>query len=604
MVRRSFGWAQDASNLDSLRRVIQILIPGTETNRRAEELVGRYVIDGELRVKMRLALASGGRQPYMLLKGSTGVQMSVEENMRVFGLCEEEAEAKTQKGGRANESCTGLAQLALSAQKKQYDKPYQSDWSTESYLKLAIALGLLDWEGETDTCAVTELGSVVANSAGQELKQAYTFVMMTYPPAVRVLQILAQDMKPHTKFDIGGQLGFIGEAGFDSLGIGPFLWYLQYADAGERGRIKSNKEKMCDKYARMTCSMLAALGLVQSVQSNVTAEFAGEVLHLEKMRAYKITPLGYDALRNSYGNSSHAQIPRKVLYETLATAAPDVAFLRYRRAHIIEAVARKPRSFEEIQEILRTAGIEASEAVIRNDISGLVNIGLRIEEKHGRYLMKDIVEGLKIPSEPVDKTEITAIKERVAERVTHIDPKYYELIDLAFLGGKAGHSADFEELTAQLLTDELCYSGRHLGGSNKPDVAAYHGEDGLLIDTKAYENGFSISGAQRDEMSRYINDNQKRDAAINPNRWWEIYPDCVKHFNHLFVSSFFVGKYKQQLQVIAHDKGEDGACITAENLLYLADMLKSQKIKYEDVKHLMKNDEIIISQSGLGGEEK
>lgn len=595
MARRSFGWAQDASNLDSLRRVIRVLIPGTVENISKIQLIKKYVVNEDLKEKMIKALNNGGSYPYILLKGTSGSQMTVEENMKVFGLDLSMAEAKTRKGGRSNASCTGITQISLPAQTKIYDKPYQSDWSAESYLKLAISMGLLSWNASDDTCTVTEAGLLIATTFDDKLKGAYIEAVLTYPPAIRVLQILSEDMLPHTKFEIGSKLGFIGEAGFDSLDTGYFLWFLASANTSSKKEIKANKEKMCDKYARMTCSLLISLGLVKSVRKSVTAKFAGETYGPEILQAYQITPEGYDALNNSYGNSSHKQIPRLVMYETLATAAPDYAFLRYRRANIIKIISTKPKTLYEIQTELSSLQIDTSIEVIKTDIAGLKNIGLRIWNIGEKFILKDIIIGLNIKSERISKPEITEIKDRVIDKVKHVNPKYFELIDLAFLGGKHGQSTDFEELTAELLTDELAFGGQHLGGANKPDIAVYYDTDGFIIDTKAYEKGFSITSHQRDEMSRYINDNQKRDSNINPNEWWKIFPNSVTHFNHIFISSFFTGQFIQQLQYIARDKGEDGAAITTENLLYLADELKTKKRQYEDIKNIIKNVEIVIN---------
>lgn len=594
MFKRSFGWAQDASNLDSLRRIIQVLIPGTTENKSKIQLIKRYVIDEKLRSEMIAALTKGEGYPYMLLKGTSGSQMTVNENLRVFGLDLERATQKTEKGGRANSSCTGIIQISLPAQTKLYVKPYQSDWSAESYLKLAVSLGLLHWNSRDDTCNITETGFLIARTEGKELREAYINTMMTYPPAIRILQILSEDMLPHTKFELGAKLGFIGEAGFDSLDTGYFLWCLASSSPSQRKEIKANKEKTCDKYARMTCSMLSSLGLVKSVRKPVEAIFAGENYGTEILQAYQITPEGHNTLHNSYGNSSHKQIPRRITYETLATAAPDRSFLRYRRANIIRIISKKAKSLSEIQTELSAVKIDASLQVIKNDITGLINIGLRIQNTAEKFLLKDIIMGLEFHRERIAKPKITEIKGRIIERIKHIHPRFLELVDLSFLGGKQGQSTDFEELTAELLIDELAFKGQHLGGANKPDIAVYYGSDGFIIDTKAYEKGFSITSHQRDELSRYINDNQKRDPKINPNEWWKVFPTSVIHFNHLFVSSFFTGLFVQQLQYIARDKGEDGATITTENLLYLADKLKSEAMKYEDIKTLMNNQEIII----------
>lgn len=593
-MKRTFGWAQDASNLETLRKVIRGLIKDTDENTELQKLVLKYVVDENLANRMLDALTQGVDYPYTLLKGTSGVQLSVEQNIELFDLSKNAAIQKTKKGGRANASCTGIIQLSLPAQNKSYYKPYQNDWSAESYLKLAISLDLIQYDAQKDVCNITKIGNLVATTDGKELEKNYISAMMVYPPAVRVLQILAEDMQAHTKFDIGSKLGFIGEAGFGSLDMGYFLWSLNFAESNNRSKIKSNKEKMCDKYARMTCSMLISLGLVAKARKSITAEFAGITYGPEELLAYKITPKGYDVLNNSYGHSSHSKVLRLVMYETLATAAPDREFLRFRRANILQYLSKKCKSLDEIRIFLNSKGVAASNAVIENDLCGFRNIGLRIEKIGDKYKLQDNIYGLEIPKINVSKREVTEVKERVIERVKNIPHRYFEMVDLAFLGGKQEQSREFEEITAELLTEELLFKGEHLGGSNKPDIAVYYNQDGIIIDTKAYEKGFSISAHQRDEMSRYINDNQKRDLSINPNAWWEVFPISVSHFNHLFVSSFFTGQFSQQLSYIAQDKGQNGAAITAENLLYLADELKSGVRKYEDVKKLMQNTEIII----------
>ena len=596
MARRSFGWAQDASSLESLTRILKVLVPNTAENINKQALIKQYVVDDDIKSSMLKFLNDGKDYPYTLLKGTGGKQMTIDENMKVFGLERTVAEQKTKKGGRANSSCTGIIQISLPAQTKKYDKPYQNDWSAESYLKLGISLNLLTWDSDNDTCNVSEQGLQIALE-GDEKKQKLIYInsMMSYPPAVRILQILAKDMTTYTKFDLGSKLGFIGEAGFDSMDIGFYLWHLNVSDKSKRAKARQNKEKMCDKYARMTCSMLLYLGLIETSYIMVSGKkIAGIEYGSERLMAYRITPEGYDAIMNSYGNSSHKQIPRRVLYETLSTAAPDRNYLRYRRANIIRLLQKKKRELGEITQELNNIGIETYDSVVEADIKGLINIGLRIELEANFYTLKDIVEGLTIPETIENKPEVTQVKDRILQKLRSIDKKYIELVDLAFLGGIRGQSNDFEELTTELLITELNYIGAHLGGSNRPDIAVSYKEDGLIIDTKAYEKGFAISAHQRDEMSRYINDNQKRDKSINPNEWWKIFPASVTHFNHLFVSSYFTGQYEKQLKIISADKKEDGACITAENLLYLAEKLKIGNLDYKNVKHLMNNNEIII----------
>ena len=76
----------------------------------------------------------------------------------------------------------------------------------------------------------------------------------------------------------------------------------------------------------------------------------------------------------------------------------------------------------------------------------------------------------------------------------------------------------FERL--ELKEGDIVYvdiNGKAVPAIYGKDDKIYYEADGFIIDTKAYEKGFSITSHQRDEMSRYINDNQKRDSNINPN---------------------------------------------------------------------------------------
>lgn len=595
MERRTFGWSQDASNLDSLTEIIKALTVGTTQHFRIIELIKRYVVDQHLKDRMIESLNVGSKYPYVLLKGSKSTQLTVEQNQELFSLDLEAATNKTKKGGRANESCTGIVQICLPAQTKAYYKPYQSDWSAESYLKLAISLNLISYDPENDQCTLTDTAKRIALGDQNQQLTSYREAILSFPPAVRILQILSQNMTtPLSKFELGANLGFIGEAGFGSFAPNMFLWFLNSSqNAKERAENKNNKERMCDKYARMTCSFLEKLDLITTTTKELKGKWGNLELEPTRVKAYQITKLGYDLLINSYGNSSHPKIPRRVLYETLATAAPDRSFLRYRRAHILNLLKSKSLTTSELQAKLKLLDLDVPNAVILEDLEGLNRIGIRIDyDRHTqKYKLVDQIIGLVIPHEKVQKEMLTLIKERVIDSVKHVDPKYFELLDLAFTDTKT-NATDLEILTAELFIEELQYKGQHLGGANKPDIAVYYEQDGLIIDTKAYAKGFSISAHQRDEMSRYINDNQKRDLNINPNAWWKVFAPEVKNFNHLFVSSTFIGKFAQQLQYIAKDKNQNGACISVENLLVMAERIKTKMLKQADIKDLMKNDEI------------
>ena len=100
----------------------------------------------------------------------------------------------------------------------------------------------------------------------------------------------------------------------------------------------------------------------------------------------------------------------------------------------------------------------------------------------------------------------------------------------------------------ELLVNEYGFKGRHLGGSRKPDGIVYSTtlEDnfGIIVDTKAYSEGYSLPISQADEMERYVRENSNRDEEVNPNKWWENFSEEVKKYYFVFISGSFKGKFE------------------------------------------------------------
>ena len=94
-------------------------------------------------------------------------------------------------------------------------------------------------------------------------------------------------------------------------------------------------------------------------------------------------------------------------------------------------------------------------------------------------------------------------------------------------------------------------------------------------------------------MRRYVDENNKRDAKINPNKWWENFPKLLNRFNFMFVSSEFNGQFEEKLSNIANTTGINGAAMNVVNLLLFAENIKSEFIGLEQAYDLMtKNSEI------------
>ena len=82
MLRSSFDWVQDASNLDVLFKCL--FLEQLRTSLKIQ-LIEKYVVNEDLKEKMIKALKNGGSYPYTLLKGTSFPQMTVEENVKVLG---------------------------------------------------------------------------------------------------------------------------------------------------------------------------------------------------------------------------------------------------------------------------------------------------------------------------------------------------------------------------------------------------------------------------------------------------------------------------------------------------------------------------------------
>ena len=96
-------------------------------------------------------------------------------------------------------------------------------------------------------------------------------------------------------------------------------------------------------------------------------------------------------------------------------------------------------------------------------------------------------------------------------------------------------------------------------------------------------------------MLRYIEENQKRDKALNPNEWWQIFDENVNHFNFAFISGEFVGGFKDRLENISLRSSVKGAAINSVNLLLLAEEIKSGRYDYTNAFTMFDcNDEITI----------
>lgn len=574
MANRTFGWVQNPSSTDTLRDILGIFVPNSAfhsfmVNERLPLLASADLFkEKRLYLFFQKILRSNKPITYEILKG----QGSGGES-------------------RADAKCSGLVQAAVTGQKfKTYiidgkelriKKPYTDDWTAEGFLRWAVSLGFLDYNYSDDTCKITEEGIALVNAQTEkEMNEILGRAFLLYPPVCRVLGLLA---KHHhlTKFELGSRLGFTDEAGFTS--IPQNIWvqaYEESSDEEEKRKIRSNTEGSSDKYARMICGWLSSINWVRRCPKNVEEKFGSKTYHSIIDSAFEITAHGMMNYRKALGKSKASRIPKIVYREMLASKAADANYLRMRRTCILECLSNhKYKTMDEIIDYLKIKNINEHYTTIKDDLTGLINIGLDIEEAHDSYKLNDKILKL-VPYENHEAEKVSDvvvnIKDRARLKLHYINHKYLTLIDYAFSGKQ--NCLDFEIYTIDLLVNELSFNGAHLGGARKPDGIFFDGHDGVIIDNKAYSRGFTITRSMADEMIRYVQENNDRNPSRNSNQWWLSFDKSVYHFNFVFISSLFRGDIFHMLDNIKQSTGVNGCVITAENLLYFADSIKGGKL--------------------------
>lgn len=576
MAKRTFGWIQNPSSIENLKRVVGIFVAKSKFY---EELMSVKLpllrsldlfSSPSLYLDFVQILRSKKAIPYEMLKGKGA-------------------------GGQARSTakCSGLVQAVLDGQQfKNYvlngepiriKKPYVDDWSADGFLRWAISLGFLNYNYEKDTCAITAIGERFVTARSKYVEdEILGKAFVSYPPICRVLRLLSEE-KHMTKFEIGSQLGFMDEEGFTSFPQNIWVQAYMEADDDEKKRLRSDIEGSSDKYARMICGWLTTLGWVVKKPKDIVVSMGLKEYKCRISSAFEITDIGLQKYKELTGKESKARVPKIVYREMLASKAPNSDYLRMRRLLILIYLGdHTPRTIDDISLYLDSMGLEETTTTIKDDLIGLVGIGLDIQKEGEFYTLDDKIEKL-VPYKDLlakGNTDVIVVKERVRNKLHYINHKYLTLIDYAFSG--KDKCVDFELYTMDLLVNELAFHGKHLGGSRRPDGLFYYGQNGIIVDNKTYSKGFTITRHMADEMIRYIQENNDRSYERNRSLWWNYFATDVNHFNYVFVSSLFKGKYGDMLNNIKQSTGIDGCVLTVENLLYYADAIKGNLISRKD----------------------
>ncbi len=576
---RTFGWVQDSSNFRSLCDVVAVFDSNSKKNK---ELIKTIIPE---KIKKQDGQAD-------LIKALTRNPLRI-KYAELVG---------TSFVPRSMSRCNGIVQAVVKGQ----GRDFIGDWPADNFVRWAHCFGFIKYNYSDDTFEITDNGLELtkAKETGIELspkeKELLINAALAYPPVVRILNLLSETEDTHlTKFEIGQQLGFVGEDGFTSMPQKIFIRSLAKADSKERKKMKADWEGSSDKYARMIGGWLEKLGLVEKIPKFITVSTVGTEYTETIGQAYLITASGITALNKANGKSRHKRIAKNVCWEMFSTKGADREYLRTRRALILKYLTENKKyvSISEIINNLKTYNIAENEKTVLDDIKGLQSIGINIEKKQNKFLFDDLVNDFIIPlPQSLAKSDLMETKERLREKLINLSHEYLALIDLAY---DSKQNRLFEMKTLDLLTEECRYQGIHLGGSRKPDGIIFTKENkcnyGVIIDTKAYSKGYNLPISQADEMERYIGENQTRNEEINPNKWWDNFDDEISDFYFMFVSGHFIGNFQAQIERIGRNKGIKGTALGVVSLLLCAEAYKSGCLTHEKIKNeIFNNSEFII----------
>lgn len=577
MYNRAFGWVQNPSDFNKLKKTVQIFNPDSSHyhNLRDNLINEKITFFDDIRDHLQNKLDNRDFSfTYLELVGTS--------------------KDKNNRSPRVRSEAQANALIQISCLPQNYrttGKAYIDNWSSDGFLRWAVSLNFINHNRDTDEFCITPLGVEFSNSTDDSIEEREILknALLSYPPATQVLKVLSENTSGCTKFFIGNQLGFIGEKGFTSYDETLMIDWLIRSTNSKRTDIRSKIEGTSDKYARMIAGWLRKIGLVtsESVRLNNLDESFTSFQH------YFITAEGEHALRQTNNN---ARNPKYIMWEFLAVHGENRDYIRTRRAYIIKTLERT-RSFNVLMNELKNLGFNDNEQVIIGDITRLNTFGLRINHNRNHVHLRDSINNFSIPNLNVTSIlvnrEMEELKARYME-TTGLPLKFIELLEIAFDNNR---SLDFELITMELFRESYGLDSLHLGGGRRPDGIVQTNDFGIIIDTKAYSNGYSIGINQADSMIRYIEDNNIRSNTRNPVSWWENFNPAipVNNFYFLWISGRFVGQYQTHLDYTSNETGVSGGVLNVEQMLIGADKVMKGEINTYDISNYLNNQEVFFN---------
>ena len=383
---------------------------------------------------------------------------------------------------------------------------------------------------------------------------------MTSPPVIRVLTLLNENRKAGqkgmSKYDIGSQLGFVGDIGFT---------HFEAEFVARSGKSFNDAEGDADKWARTIVSWLKQVGWV--VQ-------AGRVSVQGKTLPLYTTVYGVDRVLQYAAVSTKKYIPQEML---CSDHHPFAELIQERRVAILKRLAKvQYMPISELLKQIKEEGIDTDEETLAFDIINMQQAGIRIFKERSYYRLADTI----MLDETKDKPrsvhqQVDGIEKMIEHYVTiYADSLPTRLVDNLIRYGYGGTAtAALFEMAVDKFFSNMGYESECLGqGHGKvADVIvkyrdpSYPKSYGLITDAKAYEK-YSFPAGDVRKMKEYI----KLHGV-------ELMQDMIPQHAFAFISMDFTNP-NDKLEEIAKDTAVNGTAIDVFSLLKLGSRVAKQQI--------------------------
>lgn len=450
-------------------------------------------------------------------------------------------------------------------------------WDARCRIKAVCASGMVEIDRDKQGYKLTALGIELCNAeksdvsirgirtlSGEEI-EIFKKGLLTNPPVVRVLSILNENRKngngAMSKYDIGSQLGFVGDIGFS---------HFEAEFVARNGKSFNDAEGDADKWARTILSWLMQVGWV------VKAD--GIEIYGKKLPRYT-TAYEVDRVLQYAAKSTEKYIPQEML---CSDHHPFAEVIQQRRISILKILGKSAyMPIQDMVDKMKAEGIDTDEETLAFDILNLKQAGIQIFKERSYYRLADKIR-LDVSSERVTSIheKVGGVEKEIEHYVTmYADALPTRLVDNLIRYGYDGtNSAALFEMTVDKLFSFMGYESQCLGQGHgrvadvivKYRATSYPKSYGLIIDTKAYEKYNFPAGDVR-KMKEYIELHGQ-----------ELMQDMIPNHAFAFISMAFTSP-DEKLEEIARDTAVSGTAIDVYSLMELGAKVSKQQVAIADL---------------------